>query len=330
MHRVALYGHELDDLLVEYKNQAANITKSKFANTVVASELAIPFIKGRLPWARSVLSAWESVGHIRHHKPLPKLLASLYALLLSWIGYGRIGAGLWLQTEKGLRPSELLGLMKEHVLLPSALMSKRCIVLNLGMKTGTKLKRPQAVIVSADVHPRSFLALQQLVATTPERQLLFGGLTLTQYQTLFKWLNACMQWADFSPHSPRAGFASDSVLEGKQFVQIREEGRWTADSSLRIYLDVVATAYETVQHDISDLSDKLQQLNQQFDAFFCWWPQCSLRQTLDIPAFWKHMLPRAVQKWPVPGQAHPCPSLAHCLGAVVARSSRKVGQRRLA
>ena len=46
----------------------------------------------------------------------------------------------------------------------------------------------------------------------------------------------------WTPHSARAGFASDAVAAGRGFTEIREAGRWVADSSLRTYIDVVSAA----------------------------------------------------------------------------------------
>lgn len=46
---------ELDDLLVEYKNQAA-LAKSAFAQQVCSSEMAIPMAKGQLTLAHAVLA----------------------------------------------------------------------------------------------------------------------------------------------------------------------------------------------------------------------------------------------------------------------------------
>ena len=303
--RCSVWPHcvdELDDLLVEYKNQCLDMARSKFTNTVVGAELAVPGAKGKLVWSRSVLSAWESVAAIRHHKPLPKLLATLYALLLSWIGRPRLGAGLFVQTERGLRPSEMLGLTRDAVVTPKAAIGGQVIVLNLGVRAGTKLKRPQAVLVNAKLQPRSFCLLHQLASTTPDQQLLFGTVSLVQYQTMFKWLNACMGWSEYSPHSPRAGFASDAVLEGKSFVDIREEGRWTADSSLRIYLDLVATAFTAAETDMQHLTEHLLDLNENFLQYFVWWPGCTLQQTLPIPVFWKDKLLKAMEKWPAPAR----------------------------
>jgi len=62
----------LDDLLVEWKNAGPSITKSKFTNAVTAVEVAIPYAKGQLSWARAVISAWEVVGGTQHHKPLTR------------------------------------------------------------------------------------------------------------------------------------------------------------------------------------------------------------------------------------------------------------------
>ena len=85
---------EADDLLVEWKNVAAAVTKSRFANTLAAVELAIPFARGGLPWAKAVLKAWEAVGAVAHHKPLPRLLAMLFGIVLAAVGHARLGAGM--------------------------------------------------------------------------------------------------------------------------------------------------------------------------------------------------------------------------------------------
>ena len=44
----------------------------------------------------------------------------------------------------------------------------------------------------------------------------------------------------WTPHSPRAGFASESRALGFSFLEVREIGRWVADKSLRTYIDVVS------------------------------------------------------------------------------------------
>ena len=46
----------------------------------------------------------------------------------------------------------------------------------------------------------------------------------------------------YGAHSPRAGFAVDSLAAGKSFSETQERGRWAAPASLRRYLDVVGAA----------------------------------------------------------------------------------------
>ena len=46
----------------------------------------------------------------------------------------------------------------------------------------------------------------------------------------------------WTPHSGRAGFATELRSAGTPFSEIRERGRWAADSSLRTYLDIVGAA----------------------------------------------------------------------------------------
>ena len=58
----------------------------------------------------------------------------------------------------------------------------------------------------------------------------------------------------YTPHSPRAGFATDRFTEGRSFVDIREAGRWIADASLRTYLDVIASANISANFRTSGLS----------------------------------------------------------------------------
>ena len=44
----------------------------------------------------------------------------------------------------------------------------------------------------------------------------------------------------FTPHCPRAGWATFRHTAGQAFTDLREDGRWRTDSSLRVYLDTVS------------------------------------------------------------------------------------------
>ena len=75
----------------------------------------------------------------------------------------------------------------------------------------------------------------------------------------------------FTPHSARAGWATEQRLKGVPFAEIKAQGRWAADKSLLTYLDVAsATALEL----------QLGQLGLQGDWIlgdiarrFPWWPR---------------------------------------------------------
>ena len=135
--------YELDDLLVEWLTMQ-NVSKAVFAHAIAGVELAIPTCKGQLSWSRQVLKDFEVIAPVNHHIPLPKQLALLLVLLLSHWGHGRIAAGLIVSQVLGLRPSELLKLRSNDISLPDSLAfgNENTILINLGAKTGTKVKRP--------------------------------------------------------------------------------------------------------------------------------------------------------------------------------------------
>ena len=59
---------------------------------------------------------------------------------------------------------------------------------------------------------------------------------------------------DFTPHSGRAGFASEGRLQGLSFIELREAGRWLSDSTLRIYIDTVEASAIAVKVRTNGLS----------------------------------------------------------------------------
>ena len=240
---------ELDDLLVEWKNwppggQHKGVTKGQFACAIAGAELAMPHVKGTLNWSRTVLNDWEKCHTVKHHIPISKGIALLLAITIALLGFPRLGAGLVIQQARGLRPSELLRLQAEDVTLPEALHfgDRSVAVLCLGARTGTKANRAQAVMVNGQRHALAMLFLRILVHSTPRGQRLVGQVTLARYESLMATACRILHLPALTPHGARAGFATDGVLQGKGFVELREEGRWAHDASLRIYLDACATA----------------------------------------------------------------------------------------
>jgi len=231
-----------DDALLEYRYSSDHLTKSKFAMVVAALEFFLPQHRQRLPWCRAVLSGWGKKGFTRHTVPLTKKPAFLVAIHFVKFGKIRLGAGLILQVLTGMRPSEMLNIKAEHVLLPEdtgQAFDSAPIVIALGVLLNTKSKRPQVVTI-----PQTAVLLCKLLRkcreVTPPGYYMFPH-TLAEYRMQMKRAERDMHISvGWGPHSPRAGWATDQKVEGTDFVAIREGGRWLSDSSLRCYLDILS------------------------------------------------------------------------------------------
>ena len=156
----------------------------------------------------------------------------------------RLGAGMVIQQAKGLRPSEMLNLVAADVVLPEETVYDEAnnAIVNLGAKTGTKAKRSQAIVTAGSHVATELLRRIKRICVSPQERLF--PYTLARYNVSIKKIAKAHGLEDvgWTPHSPRAGFASEAKAQNRSFVEIREEGRWVADSSLRVYLDVVAVA----------------------------------------------------------------------------------------
>ena len=71
-----------------------------------------------------------------------------------------------------------------------------------------------------------------------------GWLCNFSYETYRRRMNkACkaLGWEDlgFTPHSVRAGGATQKLMDGLPFATIQQDGRWASAQSCKIYLDAV-------------------------------------------------------------------------------------------
>ena len=186
-----------------------------------------------------------------------------------------MGLAVVLQTHTGLRPGELLAIKPEHVLFPWDVaqdVRSTPVTIALGVKTGTKVKRAQVArlhYIDIDVITLLFEACQHTKST--DRLFPF---TAAQYGAELRHLDQLLKFgAGWTPHSGRAGFATDSRQEGRTFEEIREAGRWQADSSLRVYLDVVTATSVLLQARANGLSSALAWAARYWRAYFvdCKW-----------------------------------------------------------
>ena len=211
-----LFPEELDDLMMEYKVDE-NITKSNFEALVAATEFVFPAWRGKLAWCRASLTGWKVSHETQHTTPLPRALAFLVASHLAARGNQRLAVGLVVQQAAGLRPSELLALIKEDVSLPELQLSAKrsVVVLGLGIRTGTKAKRAQTAIVEV---PLLISLLRWVMHYTAPGDRLFPS-SYSQYRKLLSEIVNVQLKLDLkiTPHSPRAGFASDAISDGVPF-----------------------------------------------------------------------------------------------------------------
>ena len=182
---------------------------------------------------------------MKHTTPLCRGPANLLAAWLSRLGQVRLGFGVVLQQRLGMRPNEMLGICAEHVVLPEEQglcpWTGHAEIL-LGAKKGTKVKRPQVVVVRGAREGDLLRILRLVKHTTPPH----GRLVPISIDSYRMWLKRVLEVLrlplDVTPHSPRAGFASEGRALGRPFTELQEEGRWASATSLRTYIDLAAAA----------------------------------------------------------------------------------------
>jgi hypothetical protein len=192
---------------------------------------------------------WDFTASIKH--TVPMLRVFVYGMAQSLVKGGRLRPGIGLLTQFGayLRPSEMQGLVTTDVVLPemAGAGAKGCYLL-LGMsERGTKVRREQTAQV---YDPYVIAALRFLIAHTRQGEKLFP-FTAEAYASLLRAHGRCLGLSDlgFTPHSPRAGAATQDRMDGVPFSEVQERGRWLVAASLRIYLDrAMALAQATVRH----------------------------------------------------------------------------------
>ena len=145
----------------------------------------------------------------------------------------------------------------------------------LGKRHGTKAGRPQFVIVHANEDAIAIALIPAFASTTPPGSAL-SSLDYNQYSRClaFAARQLGLNTIGYSPHSPRAGWATQLRLSGVPFAEIQERARWQTASALRIYLDAVA-ASTTLLHKTHSLLEFSAYLKADFPGRFPWWRRAS-------------------------------------------------------
>ena len=235
--------------MVEYKNRNPQLRKHDFSTLLASLEFFFPEAKGKLAMSHACLRGWEISYSTKHTTPMGRAIGTLFASHMSSRGNPRLGVAMYFQVRKGLRPGELFDIRRSDVILPSDAgtpESLDVIVVGLGVRTNTKAKRPQAVTILKSEHPQLTILLERICSVTSHNCKLFP-FTIDQYRREIQDIEKRLGLSfGFSAHSPRAGFASEGKARGISFTELREEGRWLADASLRTYIDLVSAAHISV------------------------------------------------------------------------------------
>ena len=236
-------SEEWDDLIVEWKHLASP-SKTEFCNALAAVEFFFVSYRGKLSWAHQVKAGWE-IQHVPQHTiPMLSSVAKLYAIHFSCRSSPRLGVGLLFQQCKGLRPSEMLGVIANDVSDSHELnaVGGPILVVALGVRSNTKAKRPQSVCLRRSEHRELYDVLNIFLKHTDAEDRLFP-FTLEQYNRMLKLVTEKLgHKINYTPHSGRAGYASEARIAGKPYQETKEEGRWLSDASFRTYIDVVGAA----------------------------------------------------------------------------------------
>ena len=247
LYAVPLRDHaELDDTLVAYA-ELQRTTRAGFSTLLCA----VAFFSPRLPKlaaAHAALKGWSRLTPTKHTMPMLRVFTLAIAIRLAALGWADAGSGLIVQHVLLLRPSELLALRREDVLLPEeapVYAGARKLFLTLGTPAwGTKVGRRQ-VVSTAD--PLAISAMRRLVAHKQRGQLVFD-FTYDQYRR--RLMSAASELGlaalSYSPHSPRAGGATQLFIDGSSVPAIQESGRWASALTCKVYIDgAVALATTT-------------------------------------------------------------------------------------
>ena len=251
---------------MEYK-QSRLMTKSEFENLIAGLEFAKPNLRRQLPWSRATLKGWQIYHKPRHTRPLGRALARLFCIFMVSLGAPDLGIGIMVQRECGMRPSELLGLQEGDISFPEDRGggSEPIAVIALGVRKGTKAKREQAVVLR---DARLAILLRMICRRRRRGDRIFAYSYTTYRRLINKIENQLQLNIGLTPHSPRAGMASEAILAGYRFQDIKEAGRWIVDSSLRTYIDVVSVLQIQTDLETRGLSAMLKYADEQLLAFF--------------------------------------------------------------
>ena len=192
---------------------------------------------------RRALQGWSKLVMDRCRDPIPEELVALIAQHFVERDNPYLAAIVLLQTYLYARPSEIISLHAEDIILPGngtaryrdAAVIFGASVRGLTTKTG---EQDDTVILDKAVPSYLVCVLKELVRLA-EGPRLFGRLaTLSQYETTLKAATAELGLADFNivPHTFRHSGPSNDVYHKRRTLrEVQKRGRWKSTRSVARY-----------------------------------------------------------------------------------------------
>ena len=264
------YPSEIDRAVVVY-SQEGKLTRGKMETLTSALKRGMPSLKGQLHWAEAHMRNLLRFAPPVHKVPMLRFVCIAVAHRMAMSGWARAGGLLVLQCCTGLRPGELLNLVREDIVPGRPGVNRGNGVIALGRKHGTKAGRAQFVVVHSSEDQTALTLLSAFAATTKPGQKL-SNLDYQRFKNIFDRTLKDMGLVDlgYTPHSPRAGWATQLRLSGVPFQEIQERGRWQNAATLRVYLDAVAASTVLLERT-QTLFAFASYVDENFAERFPWW-----------------------------------------------------------
>jgi len=263
---------DLDNAVAFYM-EVMHLSPAYAERILAALEKVMPRVKYKLSMAHARLQVIRRRRPPAHTVPMSFPVALAVAWALAVQGHGRVGGVLLIQAMFGLRPGEALGLEAADLVAgvtSTRVDASRLPIVLLGPRRGTKAGRPQFVVALPRFADLAHLVLMRFKLSTPGSARLSHVADVGTYSRLMRRALAHVGTSGaYSPHSPRAGWATDAIMQGTSFTEVQERGRWLHPQSLRTYLDVAAVLL--LQTDEGHLNYLAVWLQDAFEQRFPWW-----------------------------------------------------------
>ena len=235
-HRIHIKHYEdIDGMIMVYKNHE-QITRSQLEYLIAALLFFFPPLKRiGLEYSKKAAAGKAGQHQTRHTVPLIGVGCKYFGIVLVTNGKARMGFGIAFQQATALRPSELRALLQEHILVPSGETGR--FIIRLGANVGTKVKREQWAVLDSYKHTDLAWLLLMLLKCTKPGEKLFPFSYASYNKALQQVEESLGLDLGTTPHSPRAGYASEEAASGTPVLEIMRGGRWGSEGSMKTYID---------------------------------------------------------------------------------------------